>query len=57
MLVYYIVSGQRRRLEDHNLQEGPQQAVRLENENVPYVLQRSGTPLRRNAIYSQVWML
>lgn len=57
MLVYYIESGPRRRLEDHHLQERPQQTVRLEDENVPDVLQRSGTPLRRNAIYSQVWML
>ncbi|TRZ05531.1 hypothetical protein HGM15179_021576, partial [Zosterops borbonicus] len=45
--------GQGCRAENHDLQEGPLQAVRAENENLARLLQRGGAALRHHALHTQ----
>lgn len=57
MFLYIYIfydSGKGFRSKDHSLQTRPQQAIQLEDEDIPYVLQRGGETFRHNAFHSEV---
>lgn len=47
-------AGEGLRPEDHCLQARPQQGLRVEDENIPHVLQRDGEAIRHHAFHFEV---